>query len=433
MAIDSHTPTRIEVHHLTRVEGHGNIVVDARNGVITQCDLEIVEAPRYFEAMLLGQHYERAPRLASRICGICAVTHMTASLVAVEKALGVEISEQTAQLRQLNLFGEMLDSHVLHAYMLIAPDLLGVNSVIDIAGARPDLVTMALRLKRVAGLMCAVVGGRHTHPISMTVGGFSRLPTRDELEELAAELEAIRPDMDATVDLFASVSLPDFERETEYIALQEEGTYCLLNGRIASSDGGAWPLEQYRSVTNEFQVRHSTAKHTRHQRDSYMVGALARLNLNYQWLHPRAQAAAARMAMVPPIFNPFKITVAQVVEIVHCYEEAVLLVNRLLEQGIRPEAPARPSTLSGEGIGACEAPRGTLYHHYVLRAGALDQANCIIPTGQNLANIEADMRAMVPGMLDRPHDDVKLALEMLVRAYDPCISCSTHMLDVRFN
>ncbi len=432
MAIVKNPPTQIEVHHLTRVEGHGNIVVDARNGTIHQCDLEVIEAPRFFEAMLLGQPYERAPRLASRICGICAVTHMTASLRAVEKALGLELSEQTTLLRKLNLCGEMLDSHLLHVYMLVAPDLLGVGSVIPLASTNPDVVTRALRMKRVAGNLCATIGGRHTHPITMTVGGFNHLPSHEALETVGLELEANRPDVEATVDLFGNLALPDFERETEYIALQDDEAYCLMDGVIGSSDDGHWPVEHYRSVTNEFQISHSTAKHARHRRQSYMVGALARLNLNYKQLHPQAQTAALRLGLMPYCYNPFKITAAQVVEIVHFYEEAIQLIDKLLKQGIRSEKPVQPSSLSGDGVGACEAPRGTLYHHYVLRDGALVEANCIIPTGQNLANIEADMRALVPQMLDRPQDEIRLALEMLVRAYDPCISCSTHMLEVCF-
>ena len=426
----THAP--IEIHHLTRVEGHGNITVDIRNGAILQCDLEVIEAPRFFEAMLRGRPYAQAPRLASRICGICAVAHATASIRAIESALGIHPSDQTDLLRRLNFCAEILDSHILHAYMLVAPDLLGAGSIIPLSVERPEVVFRALRMKQVAGQICAVVGGRHTHPIAMTVGGFTHLPSRAELMELLDRLEAMAPDVEATVELFAEMAFPDFERDTEYVALQEKDGYGLVDGCIASSDGGTWPVEEYRGLVNEHQTSHSTAKHARHSRQSYMVGALSRFNLNHRKLHPSAQAAANRLQLRPICRNPFMITTAQVVELVHYHEEALRIIRQLLEQGIQVEELVEPAGLSGEGVGACEAPRGTLYHHYVIRNGAIVDANCVIPTGQNLANIEADMRELAPQIWDRPREEITLALEMLVRAYDPCISCATHMVEVRF-
>lgn len=423
---------QIDVHYLTRVEGHGNIIVNVNNGVLEQCDLQIIEAPRYFEAMLRGQPYAQAPRLSSRICGICAVAHSTTAMRGVEKALDIQPSQQTNLLRKLGYMGEMLDSHILHIYMLVAPDLFGVGSVLPLAQSSPEIVTRALRMKKLAGDICAVVYGRHTHPIAMTVGGFTHFPTVMELDALMNDLEAMRPDIDASVELFQSLTLPDFERETEFIALHKGDEYCLIDGEIVSSDGGAWPVEQYKQATYEYLVSHSTAKHARNQRQSYMVGALARFNLNYNQLHPRAKAAATALNLSPGCANPYLNTVAQLVETVHCYQEAIEYTRQLLEKGVNSEEPVKPGRYSGAGVGACEAPRGTLYHHYVINNGYVAEANCIIPTGQNLANIEADMRALVPGLLNRAPDEITKSLEMLVRAYDPCISCSTHMLEVKF-
>jgi coenzyme F420-reducing hydrogenase alpha subunit len=423
---------RVDVHHLTRVEGHGNIVVDVQNGELKRCDLEIVETPRFFEAMLRGRPYSESSHITSRICGICAVGHATASLRATEKALGVTLSEQTTLLRRLNFHGEILDSHILHAYMLVAPDLLGVGSVIPLAKAVPDVVLRALRMKKLSGDLCKVISGRHTHPIAMTVGGFTNIPETNELVELRQRLIDMRADVDATVDLFTSLKLPEFYRDTEFIALHKDDEYCFIDGVIASTDDGTWPVESYRSVTNEQIVRHSSAKHTRHLRDSYMVGALARFNVNYAQLHPKARAAASALGIAPKVINPYLNTVAQVVEIVHCVEDAIDLIDKLLRKGLRHEAPAPPTRMSGEGVGACDVPRGTLFHNYVIEEGRVVSANCIIPTGQNLANIEADMRQLVPEILEKTQEEITLALEMLVRAYDPCISCSAHMLDVKF-
>jgi len=423
---------RIDVHHVTRVEGHGNIVVDVQNGQLRQCDLEIVETPRFFEAMLRGRPYGESSHITSRICGICAVGHATASLRATENALGVVPSEQTVLLRKLNFHGEMLDSHILHAYMLVAPDLLGVGSVIPLAKSAPEVVLRALRMKKLAGDLCAAICGRHTHPIAMTVGGFTHFPSREQLEELRERLIAMRPDVDATVELFTKLKLPAFERDTEYVALRAQGEYCYIDGEIASSDGGTLPLSEYRKVTNEYLVQHSSAKRTRHKRESYMVGALARFNINFDELQPKAKSAAAAIGLKPKVTNPYLNTAAQVVEIVHCTEDAIRLCDVLLKRGLTWEEPVKPARLSGEGVGACDVPRGTLFHNYVITDGLVTGANCIIPTGQNLNNIEADMRALVPTMLDRKPPEITLALEMLVRAYDPCISCSTHMLNVHF-
>lgn len=423
---------KVDVHHLTRVEGHGNIVVDVQNGELKQCELQIVETPRFFEAMLRGRPYQESSHITSRICGICAVGHATTSLRATEKALGIEPTEQTVLLRKLNFHGEILDSHILHAYMLVAPDFLGAGSVIPLAKSAPDVVLRALRMKKLSGDICKYVCGRHTHPVAMTVGGFTHFPTMAQLEELRERLEAVRADVDATVELFTTLPMPDFERDTEFIALYKDDEYCFIDGVIASTDAGTWPVEQYRDVTNEYMVPHSSAKHTRNQRESYMVGALARFNVNYDLLHPHAQEAAVAMGIQPKCVNPYMNTVAQVVEIAHCVEDAIEITDKLLERGVQWEEPVAPTRLSGEGTGSCEVPRGILFHNYVIEDGRVAGANCIIPTGQNLANVEADMRALVPTILDRSQEDITMAMEMLVRAYDPCISCSAHMLDVKF-
>lgn len=209
----------IDVHYVTRVEGHGNIVVNVKNGTLEDCRLDIVETPRFFEALLRGRPYTEASHITSRICGICAVGHATASLRATEQALEVHPSEQTRLLRKLMFDAEILDSHILHTYMLVAPDFYKLGSVIALASVEPEAVSRALRVKKLAGDVCATIGGRHTHPITMTVGGFTHLPTVEEIQTLRTRLEDSRKDMDDTVALFKTLPWPQFERETEYIAL----------------------------------------------------------------------------------------------------------------------------------------------------------------------------------------------------------------------
>ncbi len=423
----------IDVHYVTRVEGHGNIVVDVKNGEVKECRFEVVEAPRFFEAFVRGRPYHDINHIVSRICGICSVGHSTTSTQATEKALGVELTEQGWLLRKLLFHGEILDSHILHTYYLVAPDFFGVPSVIPLVETHREVVERALRLKKLSGDLCAMVAGRHTHPCALVVGGFTHTPTARELREMRERLVAARADMDVTVDLFASLPWPQFERETEYVSLHKDDEYAFIGGEIVTSDGFRYPIEDYRKVTNEYCVPFSTAKWTKHNRESYMVGALARFNNNYDQLHPRAKEAAAKLGMKPIVTNPFLNTAAQVVEMVHCVEDSIRIIDELLTRGVREEKPVPVQVRAGEGVGACEVPRGILFHHYVYdEKGICREANCIIPTNQNIANINADIRALVPQILDRPQEEVRLLLEMLVRAYDPCISCSTHFLMVEF-
>lgn len=423
----------VDVHHLTRVEGHGNIVVDVKNGEIVKCEWQVVEAPRFFEAMLRGRPYYEASHITSRICGICSVGHATASLRATEMALGVDISEQTELLRKLLFHGEIIDSHVLHVYMLVAPDFFGAGSVLPLASSHPEVVLRALRIKKLSGDICAVIAGRHTHPIAMTVGGFTHLPTEQELLAMRERFVAAREDMDETISLLATLPWPQFERETEYVSLQKDNEYAFIDGRIATTDGFTYELPNYRKVTNEYLVPQSTAKWTKHNRDTYMVGALARFNNNYDQLHPRAKAAAEELGMKPIVTNPFLNSAAQAVEMVHCVDDSIEIIDKLVDRGIKEEPVYRFQGKGGEGVGSCDVPRGILFHNYVVDdEGLIQGANCIIPTNQNHANIEADMHVLLPQIMDQPQDKIRHTMEMLVRAYDPCISCSTHLLNVEF-
>jgi sulfhydrogenase subunit alpha len=431
---------QVNVHHVTRVEGHGDIVVDVKNGEIKECRFEVVEAPRYFEAFVRGRSYEELNHITSRICGICSVGHSTTSLEATEAALGVQLTEQATLLRKLLFHGEIIDSHVLHTYYLVAPDFLGVPSVIPLVATHRPVVERALRMKALAGDLCAMIAGRHTHPIALTVGGFTYTPSQRQLLEMRGRLVEARADLEETVALFAALPWPQFERETEYVSLHKEDEYAFIGGNVVTSDGFTYPPADYRSVTNEWCVPFSTAKWTKHNRESYMVGALARFNNNYAQLHPMAKDAASRLGLPavdspgkPLCTNPFLNTAAQVVEIVHCHEDSIRIIDELLARGVKPESPVPVERRSGEGVGACDVPRGTLFHHYAYdEAGKCVSANCIIPTNQNWANVNADLQAFLPTILDRPEGEIRLLLEMLVRAYDPCISCSTHFLRVKF-
>ncbi|MCL5987164.1 MAG: Ni/Fe hydrogenase subunit alpha [Actinobacteria bacterium] len=421
----------VNVEHVARVEGHGNIIVNVKDGKIEELKLEIVESPRFFEAMVVGRRFDEAPHITSRICGICSVGHTLTSVKAVESAMGIKPSKQTIRLRRLLTYGATIQSHILHEYFLAAPDFLGVGSVVPLAVSYPDVVKRALWLKKLANDMCDLIGGRTVHPISAVINGFTRIPAVDELEGLKKKLIGSVPDLEATVELYKTLSIPDFNRQTEYLALKSKAEYALYDGdQIASSDGGLTPVEKYREKVCEKVAPHSTAKHCNSLRESLMVGALARVNINYDQLSPMAKRVAGELGLEAPCYNPYMNNVAQIVEAVHCAEESISLIDELLSDGLKKEDRSF-KIKAGRGVGACEVPRGTLYHEYEIDdKGIITRANLIIPTGQNLKNIEMDMEALIPTIVDKDKDEITLALEMLVRAYDPCISCSTHLLDV---
>jgi sulfhydrogenase subunit alpha len=426
----------IKVKHLTRVEGHGNIVVNMKEGVLEKAQLEIVEAPRYFEAMLKGRSFHEAAIITSRICGICSLGHQITSLKATEQALGLEVSEQTVLLRKLLIHGATMQSNILHAYFLAAPDFLKVGSVFPLVGTHPEVVVRALRMKRLANDIGDVVSGRAVHPITPVPGGFTRIPTTGELKELKRRLaEDMYPDLLATVETLKALAgaIPQFERETEYISLRSDDDYAMYDGDICSTDTGRVPDSEYLKMSNEFVVPHSTSKHAKVNRSSFMVGALARWNNNHDRLGELANTAADALGLKPGCCNPYMNTIAQVVEAAHCAIDSIAIIDKLLGDGLKEEQPNQEPTKFGTGVGATEVPRGILYHEYTYdRQGRVIAANCIIPTGQNLANIDDDMKKLVPEIIEKSKEEITLHLEMLVRAYDPCISCSVHMLDVDF-
>ncbi|MBI5622975.1 MAG: Ni/Fe hydrogenase subunit alpha [Elusimicrobia bacterium] len=434
------TDAKVRVHHLTRVEGHGNIEVDVKDGKVLKCEWQVPEAPRFFEAMVRGRHYTEVARVTSRICGICSIGHTLASLKATEAALGIRITEQTDRLRRLLKHAENFDSHVLHVYFLAAPDLVGAPSVLPLAATHGDIVKRALRLKRLGHEWGSLIGGRTTHPTAAVPGGFASLPTTEELKALKERLLAAVPDLESTVATVASLApkIPAFWRPTEYIALSDKKEYGLYDGAISSCmpDGARqiWPVSEYRKVTNEYVVPQSTAKYTKNKLASYAAGALARFNNSFEQLHPEARKVAAALGMKPVCGNPYLNTAAQAVEVVHSVHESLRVLDELIGKGIREEKPVPPARF-GRGAGGVEVPRGILFHEYEYdKEGLCVMGNCIIPTNQNHGNIQKDFEQLVPELVEsgKSEAEMTLALEMLVRAYDPCISCSTHYLDVTF-
>jgi len=423
----------VHVEHLTRVEGHGNIVLNAQNGKVEKIEWQVPEAPRFFESFVRGRPYTELSHLTSRICGICSIGHSLASLKATEAALGIKISEQTQMLRRLALHGENLQSHVLHLGYLVAPDLLGKDSVFPLVATHKAEVLKIVKLHRLANEMSDLLCGRTTHPITFAPGGFTKVPTEKQLEEVRNRLAYAVPDVEAVAEVILANAgkLPAFQRDTEYIGLVSKKEYALYDGDVGSTDTGKHKVDDYKNIVNEFLVPHSTAKFCKHNRASYMVGALARFNLNYELLSPMAKKWAGKFGLKPKCTNPYMNNVAQLVEIFHSAEDTLALIDKLISSGVKEEKPAMVKLKAGRGVGAVEVPRGILFHDYTYDAkGICTKANCVIPTNQNHMNIQLDMEALAPTILNKSEKEIELTLEMLVRAYDPCISCSTHYLKV---
>ncbi len=425
----------INVHHVTRLEGHGNIVVKASDGTIEKIEWQVPEAPRFFEAMVRGRSYMDIQTITSRICGICSVTHSLAATKAVEDAMGIRVSAQADKLRVLLHYGEQVESHVLHVGYLVAPDLLGQKSVVPLVASHPDAVLAIIRLHRLGNEWMELLGGRMTHPVTLRPGGLGKLPTEEELRGLKAKIEERIPDLKAVAAVVLSLAdkLPAFDRDTEYISLVDDGDYTFYHGGIGSTDTDeVVPVQEFERVVNEYVSPQSTAKWARWHRDSYAVGALARFNLNADGLLPLAKSVAEQFGLKKGCCNPYMNSIAQLVETVQVIEHSLQLIDELLTAGIKEEK-LKVKPKAGEGAGGVEAPRGILFHRYAFdHDGNCTGANLTIPTNQNHANIQKDFEALVPQIMDRSQDEMRLLMEMLVRSYDPCISCSTHYLDVKF-
>jgi len=419
----------IDVGYLARVEGEGSLKVRVVDDVVEEIEFGIFEPPRFFEAFMRGRPLAEAPDITARICGICPIAYQMSSVHAMEDALDVTVGDPLRALRRLIYCGEWIESHVLHVYMLHAPDFLGFESVIDMAGEFPDAVTRGLRLKKNGNAIVSLLGGREIHPINVKVGGFYRAPTRVELERMVPELEWSLEAAIETVRWAATLPMPQIERDFEFVSLRHPDEYPFNEGRIVSSEGIDIDVGEYNEVFEERHVERSNAlQSVIRDRGPYHVGPLARYNLNYELLRPLAREAAAAAGLEPECRNPFQSIMVRAVETVHACEEALSIIATY-EQPDQPSVPYGPKAATGHG--ATEAPRGLLYHRYeVDDAGLITTAQIVPPTSQNQLTIEDDVRAVLEANLDLSDADLQWRLEQTIRNYDPCISCATHFLNL---
>jgi coenzyme F420-reducing hydrogenase alpha subunit len=424
----------IRVEAITRVEGEGALNVTVRNGTVVAAQLNIYEPPRFFEAFLRGREVREVTDIVARICGICPVAYQMSAAHALEKALDVRVPPGVRELRRLLYCGEWIESHALHVYMLHAPDFLGVESGIALAATNRALVERGLRMKKIGNQILEALGGRAIHPINVTVGGFYKAPRVAVLRALLPEL---RWALDAAVETFRWVNgftFPALDMDYELVSLKHATEYPMNEGNVVSSGGLNLPVAEYERHFEERHEPQSTALHSVivPEGKPYLVGPLARVNLCFDQLSPTAKREAEAAKLQWPCRNNFKSIVARALELIAAFEEAV----RIVEEYRAELAPSRAEVVpkAGEGCHATEAPRGLIFHRYRVGAdGLIAAAKIVPPTSQNQGQIERDLAAYLPGVLDLDDGTVARRCEHLIRNYDPCISCATHFLRVKID
>ena len=427
---------QINVDHIARIEGHGNVHLVIEDGAVKTCEMNIVEPARLFESMVRGRVFSEVPYIASRICGICSSSHVVTDLLAIERVFGVEVSDRTDALRELLIYGSYLQNHATHLFVFAAPDFTGHASMFPLADEAPELFSQALSLKALGNELCTKVGGRSVHPITAVVGGFTHEISRDDYLALADKLEAAVPFAEQVVDLFNGFSVPDIQTAGDMLAMVQEGYYPVCTSRDAAfvRGGDEFDADDFAAHIEEYAVPHSGALFARNaaSKRPYLTASLARINASWKHLGQRARLAAAKAGLRPPERNPYRNNVAQAVELVDALERCAAICRRLAEgaDGFSGSSEPVPFTVqAGRATGFTEAPRGVLLHELELDGdGRVVHASILTPTAQNVANMEDDMRLLAEKLVGEgaPEADIRLRVEELVRAYDPCLSCSVH-------
>jgi coenzyme F420-reducing hydrogenase alpha subunit len=420
------TRKTINVDYLARVEGEGGVRITFQDRVVSNVELRIFEPPRFFEAFLRGRAYTEAPDITARICGICPVAYQMSAVHAMEDALGVTVSEPVRELRRLLYCGEWIESHVLHIYMLHAPDFLGYDGAVEMAKDHGDVVREGLELKKIGNEILELLGGRAIHPVNVRVGGFYKAPSRRDLRPLAERLRRARDIAQATVRFVAGFDFPDCERDYEFVSLRAAGEYPFNAGRVVSNKGLDIAPKDYDAHFEESHVKRSNALHSHLHGRPYLTGPIARYSLNSDLLSPLAREAAKEAGLGPTCNNPFRSIIVRAVEVLYACDEALRIIDDYQE----PDRPHIDLSLrAGTGYACTEAPRGMLYHRYRLDAdGTILDAKIVPPTSQNQPSIEDDLKYFAPDWLDMPEEMLRIRCEQAVRNHDPCISCATHFL-----
>lgn len=424
----------IVIEHLARVEGHGGITVELEGDAVTAVRFDVFEGSRLLEPLVRGKRYDEIASILSRICSICSASHTLTSLKATENAFGMRVSPQTELLRELLLRGENIESHALHLFLLAVPDYLNYPSAIAMSADKPAAVLLGLRLKKLGNSIQETIGGRAVHPVNCVVGGFGKTPSVDQLISLRSGLLQAVADSDAVIDIMASLPAADFcHSETLYAALRSPNLDTYYGGDevmvVSNGNRAIVQANDYRTLTSEKPIAHSHAKHSLFRGNPFMVGSLARLTVNPRRLTGKLAVAMKRLKLSLPADNPMDNNKAQALELINDVERSLEIIEQLLREGIKDERSMPVQPRAGTGTAITEAPRGMLIHSYEYDAeGRMVAADVITPTALNAASMELHFRRAVEQSAERDEATLSKRLQMIARAYDPCISCSVHLV-----
>jgi len=416
----------IKLDHITKIEGHASLILKIDNNKVIKCSLKAVEGSRYFEGIVKNRMFYEAPEITSRICGVCSCAHTLCSIFAMENALNLEVSDQTIKLRKLLNWGERIRSHATHLYFLSLPDFLGYESALAMVPKYRREIEIALKLMKIGNRIVSLIGGRDLHPVSAQIGGFLKYPGKQDLNEISSLLKECKVYAIKTIELFSRLSYPEFSRDVSCFSVYNDDEYGMFNGRIRTHNKD-YNKEDYKNYLKEYHEKSSTSNFVVKESKGYRVGALPRINISCHLLHKEAKRYSKLIKL--PNHNPFKNNLAQAIEILHAIEECISITNNM---EIKEESFKKPKLVNGHGVAAIEVPRGTLWHEYIIKNKKIVYCNIITPTAQNLRSMEDDIRAFLPSVIKLKKEKIVLETEKLIRSYDPCFSCSTHFLNVRW-
>lgn len=416
----------IKLKHIAKIEGHASLITDLERGEINRARFRTLEGSRLIEGILVGRNYQEAPLITARICGICPVVHNLASIKAIEDALKIKVSAKTVILRKLMMMGQFIQSHSLHLYFLTLPDYFKLQNSLKLLKDFPDKTREALAIRALGNKLIEVIGGRAIHPMNSAVGGFMKEPSDKELKALLNQIEPLLAIGKKLTKIFHSLKYPKFARRTEYVAICDPKQYAIYDGKLTSTIDQRITKEKFIKEVQEEYNHWQLIKKTKFRNKIYLVGALARLNLNRGKLRPQAKALLKKTSISFPSHNTFHNVLGQMIEIIHCLEESQKLIKQYLKMK-GTTAVKKYQVKAGRGIGVIEAPRGTLFHVYEIdQYGYLKNVNIITPTAQFVNNLEEDIKEFLPNIHNISSSASRRKIKMLVRAYDPCMTCATH-------
>jgi coenzyme F420-reducing hydrogenase alpha subunit len=386
----------IGIDKLSKIEGHADLDIKIRKGKVQEVNLKVMENRRFFDQAVKGKPFASVPQLVSRICGTCSIAHLTCCIEAVEKALKLNPSSQTVLLRKLNMYSLMIRDHALHLYYFVLPDIFGLDSLLDLADQKKELIHQSLHVKEAGNNLSKLIGGRAIHSPFEQIGGFTHLPEKKEIELTIKELKSIRKFILKLAEVLYRCKW-ELKRKTNFVALVTPD-FSFLEGVIKSTSGVEIAEENYWDHLQNIVLPYSKASGFEFEGKEYMVGALARMNLNKDKLHPNTQRDMKKYLDVFPSENIYHNNLAQSIEILHSIDHSIEILEN---SEFKEEEILKPPNLDGKGVGVIEAPRGTLYYWLAINEGRVRYTNLVIPTAQNLINLREDIREVVPPLIEK--------------------------------